>query len=170
MMWEREKLGKHFALLFVLTLYRSCDQRPSNDAGCEARFNTRLYVCLFIINPVGSMIHPNRQDKYSFDTNNLASVFLLTRSHRCVQQTSASRPARSSAFIGRRRVPSHITWHVHSLRTSPAQRPNPDHRTNDTRSTVYRLHYRPRPHCSSATVWVRSCRRVTQCRHTHSSK
>ena len=32
---------------------------------------------LFIINPVGSMIHPNRQDKYSFATNYLTSVFLL---------------------------------------------------------------------------------------------
>ena len=27
-----------------------------------------MYVCLFIINPVGSMIHPKRKDKYSFDT------------------------------------------------------------------------------------------------------
>ena len=41
------------------------------------------YVWLFIINPVGSMIQPNRQDKYSFDTDSLASVFLLTRSHGC---------------------------------------------------------------------------------------
>ena len=56
---------------------------------------------------------------------------------------------------GRRRVPSHITWHVHNLRTIPAHRPNPDHKTNDTRSmaaSVCRLHYWPWPHCSSATL------------------
>ena len=103
---------------------------------------------LFIINPVGSMIQPNRQDKYSFDTDSLASVFLLTRSRRCPAVPSGQPD-------GRRRVPSHVTWHVHNLQTSPAQRPNPDHRTNDSRSTaasVYRLHSRPRPHCSSATL------------------
>ena len=40
-------------------------------------------MCSFVINPVSSIIQPNRQDKYSFDTYSLAPVFLLTRSHRC---------------------------------------------------------------------------------------
>ena len=62
-------------------------------------------------------------------------------------------PGQPDHRIGRRRVPTRITWHVHILRTSPAQRPSPDHRTNDIRSSVYRLHYRTRPHCS---VWVRT--------------
>ena len=96
---------------------------------------------------MGSMIQPNLQ--YSFDTNSLASVFLLTRSHRCPIVPPGSQ------IIGRRRVPSHITCHIHNLRTSPAQRPNRGHRTNDTRymaASVCRLHYRPRPHCSSATL------------------
>ena len=43
--------------------------------------NIRGYVCLF--NPMGSVIQTNRQDKYSFDTNSVALVFLLTRSHWC---------------------------------------------------------------------------------------
>ena len=62
-------------------------------------------------------------------------------------------PGQPDHRLGRRRVPTHITWHTHSLRTCPAQRPNPDHRTNDTRSSVYTLHYRPRPHY---IVWGRT--------------
>ena len=109
-----------------------------------------MYVCLFIINPVGSMIQQNRQDKYSFDTDSLASLFLLTRSHGC-PIVPPGQPDHWST-----KGPSRITWHVHNdVRTSPAQRPNRDHRTNDTRSmaaSVCRLHYRPRSHCSSATL------------------
>ena len=51
----------------------------------------------------------------------------------------------ASQIIGRRRFPSRIM-----NKPSTASEPRPQ--DNDTRSSVCRLHYRPQPHCSSATV------------------
>ena len=52
---------------------------------------------------------------------------------------------------------SHHVARPQSTNNSLAQRPNPDNRANDTRSSVYILHYRPRPRCSSAnSVLVRT--------------
>ena len=56
--------------------------RQSTKKKKKRKAKEKKGIYLFIINPVGSMIHPKRKDKYSFDTNNVTSVFLLTQSHR----------------------------------------------------------------------------------------
>ena len=50
----------------------------------------------------------NQQDKYSLDTNNLASVFILNTITQVV--CPISQCLQASQIIGRRRVPSRITW------------------------------------------------------------
>ena len=96
------------------------------------------------------MIHPKRKDEYSVDTNNLTSVFLLAQS----QGESNSLAPRH--IIVRRRVPSRITNKPPCApppRTASETRPQPQlcpaPCTDDTRSSVYSLHCRPRrSHCT----------------------
>ena len=93
------------------------------------------------------MIQPNRQDKYSFATTSLASVFLLTRSHRC--------PIVPPGPPDHHSTKGPVSHHVVHPQSTNKPRTASDHRTNDTRFTaasVCRLYSQPRPHCSSATL------------------
>ena len=79
----------------------------------------------------------NQQDKYSLDTNNLASVFIQNP---ITQVCPIGQCIQASQIIGRRRVPSRITWHVHGTvyeRARHSVRTPTTARTNDTRSSVY---------------------------------
>ena len=98
-----------------------------------------MYVCLFIINPVGSMIHPNRKDKYSFDTNNLANVSFPSST--ITQMSPIVKRLQASQIIVRRRVPSRITnmppRPPHSVRNPTTASMRPVQTTHDPVCLVY---------------------------------
>ena len=113
----------------------------------------------------------NQQDKYSLDTDNLASVFVLNTITQVCPIGQCLQASASSQIIGRRRVPYRITWHVHG---TVYERTRHSVRTPTTGQTTHG------PVCTllaAATLQFgkqcigshSNCMGVTQCRHTHSS-
>ena len=82
---------------------------------------SRPYVCLFIPSGFNDTTESKRQVSF---TDSLALVFLLTRSHRCLQ---------ASQIIGRRRVSHHVArpQSTNKLRTASEPRPH------DKRHTIH---------------------------------
>ena len=88
--------------------------------GCFCQFGLKISwplplfkVSKFIHNkPSGfnDISESNQQDKYSLDTNNLASVFILNT---ITQVCPIGQCLQASQIIGRRRVRPRITLHVH---------------------------------------------------------
>ena len=90
--------------------------------------------------------------KYSLDTNNLAGVFLLTRSHR--------RPIVPPGQPDHRSMKGPVSHHVARPQSTNNPRTASEPRPEDKRHTIHgsqcysvcRFYYRPRPHCSSAKL------------------
>ena len=104
--------------------------------------SSHVSLCMFIHNkPSGLMVQLNRQDKYSFDTDSLAPVCLLIRSHRC--------PIVPLGQPDHRSTKGPVSHYVARPQSTNKPRTASETRPQNKRHTIHgaRLHSQARPHC-----------------------